>query len=339
MSINNDKFIFLSVIIPVWNREKEILDLIKSIAGQLFDQQSEIIVVDDASSDETVLSVKKLRIIYKNLIIIQLDQHQGAAAARNKGLEVSCGKYVWFIDSDDYVRYGALNLILNELIDKNPDILRFDKQDSKNINQEYNVPIDKNLFISCFDLKREINGLKICLSMGSVWNAVFSRSVIGNIRFDETFAYGEDALFTWAVSLNSRKCVYIHAPLYIYMFTPESLTAYKTVKRFECYMHQIECFIHLITQSDISQRMKSNLYEECYWRVYSHAFGCYGVFEIDKRMWKSWKGVYYRVMILNKKRSFLRRLISRLLFLFLTKYMAYALFRIFVFSRYFKMCY
>ena len=325
--------LFLSVIIPVWNRPNEIARSVRSIAVQLDDRNAEIIIVNDASTDNTADVIENLSAEHPIVKVLKLQRHGGAAAARNAGLNAARGIYIWFVDSDDIVNPGAVELIMPELQRHTPDILRFDKQNSIPMaaaSPEYFSIAPR---VSRSDFGKDAEGLMTCLSMGSVWNAVFSRRVIGDIRFDETFSYGEDALFTWAVALCARECIYIHAPLYSYLETPGSLTSSKTTERFRCYMLQIECFLKLIDCSQLEEKLKKRLYSDCCWRVYSHAFGCFRPSEINSEMWRIWRKTYASVMISNLRRSFPRRLLSGLFFPLLNTYLANAVFMHLLHSR------
>lgn len=325
--------LFLSIVIPVRNRPTEIIRSVRSVAQQLAGLSSEIIVVDDASTDETSAVLDCLAEEYPCIRIVRLPLHKGAAAARNAGLDVARGRYVWFVDSDDIVISGAIGLIWPELQGGELDVLRFDKQAGpRSMAVDAKVP-DEIPAVSRFDLREDINGLLACLSMGSIWNAVFSRQAIGGTRFEESFPYGEDALFTWAVALHAKRCVYIHAPLYLYSETPGSLTSSKTTERFRCYMRQVECFLPLIACSGLGTGHKEVLYSECEWRVYAHAFGCYRPREINSEMWRTWRNTYNEIMVLNVRRSRPRRLLSSLVRRFATKHVAYSIFLLLLWIR------
>ena len=314
---------YLTIVVPVWNREREIVRSVDSVAKQIADRPIEIVVVDNASTDGTVRAVRELIRRYPSVSLVELSCHNNAATARNAGLELANGEYVWFIDSDDYVVDGAIDCIWRELKTASPDILRFDK-----VNDAPDVKsANADLATVRLDLARNSRNLKFCLAMGSVWNAVFSRAVIGDIRFDETFDYGEDALFTWMVTLRARRGLYIPKPLYVYMQTPGSLTSSKTPRRFVCYMRQVERFIDLVDNAELDSSVKKALYSDCAWRVYSHAFGCYCPEEIDEDMWKSWKHAYRAVLVENSRRGMVSRILSWLMLLLQTRQMAYFVYR------------
>lgn len=325
-SPNGDK-IFLSVVIPAWNREHEIARCVSSIAGQAAIRPIEIIVVDDASNDGTRLEVQKLARLFPFVRLAERQSRGNAAAARNVGLGIAQGEYIWFVDSDDYVIDGALDLIWTELADARPDILRFDKTNGPASLSSVRGSAEPTSSVT-LDLLHSTCAIKQCLSMGSVWNAVFKRTIVGETRFDETFDYGEDAVFTWAVTLRSCTGIYLPQRLYVYMQTSGSLTSSKTSARFVCYMRQVELFMRLIGQSSLQDGIKKELYADCRWRVYSHAFGCYASREIDDEMWGVWKRVYRAVVIDGCRRGCVARRMAMLLNVLQSRQLAYLVYRV-----------
>ena len=92
---------FFSIIIPLYNREKTISRAIESILNQTF-QDFEIIVVDDCSTDQSAEIVHKLKILDARIKYIKNEINQERCISRNKGIQIALGKYICFLDSDDY---------------------------------------------------------------------------------------------------------------------------------------------------------------------------------------------------------------------------------------------
>lgn len=112
----NNNNLKISVIIPTFNREKQIRNSIKSVLNQTYNNL-EIIIVDDGSTDNTKEEVKK--ITDKRVKYIKLKQNKGAAFARNIGIKKSKGNFISFQDSDDYFYPNKLELQLKNLINQN----------------------------------------------------------------------------------------------------------------------------------------------------------------------------------------------------------------------------
>ena len=105
----------VSVIIPVYNSSKHIKECLESVINQTY-KNIEIIVVDDASSDNSVEIIKNIN--DSRIKILELKQNIGVARARNKGIEIAVGDYICFLDSDDYWVLDKLEKQV-EFIEKN----------------------------------------------------------------------------------------------------------------------------------------------------------------------------------------------------------------------------
>ena len=90
----------VSVIIPTYNRKEKVIKAIDSVLNQTY-KNIEIIVVDDCSLDETESEIKRKYEFNKKVIYYRLESNSGACAARNKGIDISNGELISFLDSDD----------------------------------------------------------------------------------------------------------------------------------------------------------------------------------------------------------------------------------------------
>lgn len=91
----------VSIIVPVYNSEKFLEEAIKSILEQTY-KNWELILINDASTDESINIIKKFAKEDKRITYIELEKNSGTAVARNKGIEKATGKYIAFLDSDDW---------------------------------------------------------------------------------------------------------------------------------------------------------------------------------------------------------------------------------------------
>lgn len=119
--------ILLSIVIPVYNVEKYLRDNLESIFKQncVYRDYIEVIIVDDCSPDNSISIANEYKKLHKNIKIIRHEKNKGLGAARNTGLKFLEGKYVWFIDSDDVIVNGCLQMIIDELSMNEEDILMF----------------------------------------------------------------------------------------------------------------------------------------------------------------------------------------------------------------------
>lgn len=106
-----------SVIIPNYNREKVIKRAINSVLSQTH-RDFELIIVDDCSTDSSIKVISSIK--DERLKLYKLDKNSGAAAARNFGIEKSTGKYISFLDSDDYFEPEILAISNKTLENSDP---------------------------------------------------------------------------------------------------------------------------------------------------------------------------------------------------------------------------
>lgn len=112
-----------SLIIPIYNVEKYLEQCIESCENQDLPQDEyEIIAINDGSSDDSLRILEKLESKYKNIKILS-QENQGLSTARNVGLNVAKGQYIWFIDSDDWINENILNGIYEILCEHHLDAL------------------------------------------------------------------------------------------------------------------------------------------------------------------------------------------------------------------------
>lgn len=107
----------LSIIIPVYNVERYIQDCMSSIYNQnISEDVFEVIIVNDGTPDKSIEQISPIIAKKTNTKIIN-QKNQGLSIARNNGLKLAKGEYVWFVDSDDTLLHGAIEKILKVLED------------------------------------------------------------------------------------------------------------------------------------------------------------------------------------------------------------------------------
>lgn len=105
----------LSIIIPVYNTEKYVEQCLKSCLLQdLPFRNYEIVVVNDGTKDLSMNIVNQIAAEYSNVVVLN-QENKGLSAARNTGLSYAQGKYIWFIDSDDWIENNCLREIIERM--------------------------------------------------------------------------------------------------------------------------------------------------------------------------------------------------------------------------------
>lgn len=115
--MNND---LITIVVPVYNVERYLYKCVNSIINQTY-KNMEIILVDDGSTDKSSLICDELAKQDSRIVVLH-KQNGGLSSARNAGIEFAKGKYIGFIDSDDYIDERMFELLHNALIDNNADL-------------------------------------------------------------------------------------------------------------------------------------------------------------------------------------------------------------------------
>ena len=115
----------ISIIIPIYNVEKYVAECLNSVISQTYDHSKiECIIVDDCTPDKSMDIVNKIIGEYKGEMTFITRRHkenEGLSSARNTGISIATGEYLYFLDSDDYIYPNSLELLM-EGIGKNRDI-------------------------------------------------------------------------------------------------------------------------------------------------------------------------------------------------------------------------
>lgn len=119
---------FLSIIIPIYNVEKYIDNTLNSIYSQLNESPSdvEIIMVNDGSCDLSATIAEKYCNQHPSCTQLIHQTNMGLSCARNTGLKIAKGQYIWFVDSDDCVAPGSIRKVIKYIKEYQADILAFD---------------------------------------------------------------------------------------------------------------------------------------------------------------------------------------------------------------------
>lgn len=214
----------VSVIIPAYKAEKTIERCVKSIAEGNY-QNIEIILVDDCSPDMTFAKCKMLEKRYDSVIAKQNKENHGVSYTRNQGLKHITGKYLMFVDSDDWVEPDYIERFVYEM---ERDNLAMAISGYVNHDEVFNNRTDifgwgNTGSSSAFVLSQKITELYHNRLLQQLWNKIFRTEIVleNEIRFDETISMGEDFRFILnylaKVVYCSNKVILIDRPLYHYI--------------------------------------------------------------------------------------------------------------------------
>lgn len=236
----------ISIIVPIYNVAIYLKKCLDSILSQSY-ANIEILLVNDGSTDHSATICRSYaqqdaRIKYYE------KRNGGLSDARNYGLDKATGKYVIFVDSDDFISEDFIMCLYTALIRQNADIAmsNYDKVDEKG----------ETVDTISFPLKQEvISGRDLCRKLleadGNAfvvaWNKLYKRELFNNIRFEKDKLH-EDEYIAYNLLYHVPKIALVHQELYHYLERDNSITTSRmTEKRLFClleFQHNRMSFYH-----------------------------------------------------------------------------------------------
>lgn len=212
----------VSVIVPIYNVEKFISRCVASLMTQTL-KRVEFIFVNDATPDRSMEMLHSVMKHYQERIkfvtIIESEKNEGLPAARNKGLWIAKGEYIFHCDSDDYVEPDMLEKLYDAAVKEDADIVWCDWFLSMTQGERY-------MHQPCFT--NQIDAVKAMLSGSmkfNVWNKLVKRSLYieNNIEFPTGYGMGEDMTMIM-LFINAEKIAYL--PIAFYHYVKTNTTAF-----------------------------------------------------------------------------------------------------------------
>lgn len=217
----------ISIIIPIYNSEKYLDDCIISVVNQTY-KNFELLLINDGSQDRSREICKKYQEKDKRIVYIE-QPNLGVSSARNKGIEVSTGDYIVFLDSDDYISENFLKTLM-------------DKSDSNTLVGSYIKKVFRNKIVNRYhssNIYQPHELLENIISdkeMGNVWGYLYDAKIVKLIQFDPAIGFMEDAIFL-VDYLNKSKIIkveYFDNCYYYYRANPNSITRIKSERLKKC---------------------------------------------------------------------------------------------------------
>ena len=207
----------LSIIIPVYNVENYLSRCLESILNQTFND-FEIICVNDGSTDNSLAVLQKFKSNDERIIIID-KKNEGSGVARNVGLSIAKGDYIYFVDGDDWIEDNALDKIVVKADELNTDILIFGGlsfYNNKGKNGGYSA--DKlpkqylNKVFSSKDIKKDIFKFP-----STAWTKLYRREFLlkNNIKFQD-IKVGQDQLPFFHSMIKAERIALLPENIYCY---------------------------------------------------------------------------------------------------------------------------
>ncbi|MDR0300037.1 MAG: glycosyltransferase [Streptococcaceae bacterium] len=197
----------LSIIVPVYNAEKYLDTCINSVIQQETDVNYELILVDDGSTDRSAEILNS----YKGNSHVKVIQKEngGISSARNVGLEICEGKFITFIDNDDLLAEGAIDIMIQTINTSESDIVEFRHQ----VFISENEIVKNRKSVNPHLIKCKNKSEFVFKANGYVWGKIFSRFIWENIRFPEEYLF-EDMITRPLILRQSNSISFSNAVVY-----------------------------------------------------------------------------------------------------------------------------
>ncbi len=207
----------ISVIIPVYNPGKYLYHCLDSMIHQTY-RNLEIILVNDGSTDDS-LNVCRSYAEKDSRIQVLTQENAGVSVARNRGIEIATGDWYSFIDSDDYLEENTYEFLLDTAQKEKADVVCFEyftTFPSREIQHTFRDKSRYGLKTRAQAVKEQTTGVPFACTK------LFSKKVIGSLRFQVGLARGEDGEFARLAIHNADTVYYADQPLLHYVQSDES---------------------------------------------------------------------------------------------------------------------
>lgn len=265
--MNND--VLISIIVPVYNVSNYLKECLVSIINQSF-KNIEIICVNDGSTDDSLEILESFQKMDKRIKIIN-QINKGLSAARNTGLDIAKGKYIGFVDSDDYIHPDMYKMLYDAIEKYDVDISVCNY-----------TSIEKGEFVSksftedCLIDSRDDYIREVLLDtkiQNYVWTRLYKRELFDNVRFPVGFLF-EDVSVSTQLLNKINKAYYISKPLYYYRIREGSITSTISLSTIDDSIYNAyERYLKI--KKDFSELNDINVYSMLVWLYYQ--FICFRV--------------------------------------------------------------
>lgn len=227
----------LTIIIPLYNKKNYIITTLESILNEIT-QEIEVIIIDDCSTDGSVDKVEKYmekNLKDKNIKFLKNVKNIGVSATRNKGLDISSGEYIMFLDADDKLKKNFYREILPLLQNKNLEMICLTREYSSlkkiEVNYKEILPLEK---IKISDFFYEVEDFKKVLDkkifLGGSGEIITQKKLIEKERFNEKLSIMEDYDFYFKVLKKIEKVYFYIKPVIIIEDIVEQSLSSKRIK-------------------------------------------------------------------------------------------------------------
>lgn len=260
----------LSFILPCYNVAPYVGRCIVSIEHQDIPQtEYEVICIDDCSKDNTVEVIKEYQKRYSNIRLICHTENKTAGGARNTGIEVAKGEYIWFVDPDDSIQQNVLSKLLGKAEKQDLELLLFNFSQVNEDGSEWSSGVHK----SQDDLQTGVDYVitqcapRYLYNMASHTCCIYKRDFLerNHIRYPEIRS-SQDVIFIWKATLLAQRVSALEDRFYMIFRRPDSTTgsrgklhADKVISASLLYVHEVGKLLNLCDNAIIDKNLRHEM--------------------------------------------------------------------------------
>lgn len=240
----------VSVIVPVYNVEKYICGCITSILSQTY-KNLQVILVDDGTPDNSGKICDEFAQKDDRVLVIH-KENGGLSSARNAGLDAAKGKYIMFIDSDDYIVDNAVEILVEECEKYDTDFVQFDtihttcpEYSPQHASENYGIEMLTDLRQMYWKMYKTLGpGVSACTRL-------HKKDLFDELRFKEGIIH-EDDHFTLYALQKAKSGLYLDAKLYYYVIHENSILTSQFSKKNLDVLYVLKCRIQEFQKLEFS---------------------------------------------------------------------------------------
>lgn len=303
----------ISVIVPVYNMEKYVEQALDSLLSQTL-EDLEIVVVNDGSSDGSADIVERFARKDERILVVH-QNNTGLSGARNAGLTMATGRYVAFLDPDDWAEPDMYETLYAAAVADDCDFAfgrHYLDDESTGLMSLAAYGYKPGLYASKDRIREEIYGSLIVRGEGAavVWNGIYRRELLEehSIRFGDHLIL-EDYVFNMQVLNAIRKAVFVDAPLYHYRIRAQSLS--RTLHRdLFANLVKVHTLKETLTAKEADERNREGTTDDARWFLALARNYIYLEFMFDSpRLMREKLRIISEIVNHDKTRTLLRRVI------------------------------
>ena len=254
----------ISIIIPVYNVEPYLRECLDSVINQTL-KEIEIICIDDCSTDNSYQILEEYAKKDSRIIVLKNEKNSGQGPSRNRGIKISNGEYIFFMDSDDYISPNFVDELYKTGKQFNSDIVT-----TFNIYNYINKKLSKTIWNTYYNTKKEKNKIytnpfdrmRIYLQCNKIYKREFL--INNSLFFDEIKGGSEDSDFNLRVSTHEPSININNNAVYYYRIRNDS--SFRTISI--NYTSALNSIKHMENSINYCKNTKPELLKYIYKRVW-----------------------------------------------------------------------